>query len=246
MLAIRSFLYNLFGFGSVILFATVLLLCFWAPYRFHWFICVTWCRLALWGARFFCGIHIEVEGHENVPNTPSVIMIKHTSTLETLWQVTWFPQTTWVVKKEILWAPFFGWAIGLALKPIALDREGGGAAVRQVVRQGTEKLRAGIWVTIFPEGTRMAPGQTRKYGISGAALAREARVPIVPVAHNAGDLWQRRSFIKRPGTVRFVIGPPVDPTVREPRDTNLLVQDWIESRMREISTVYQYALQDST
>jgi 1-acyl-sn-glycerol-3-phosphate acyltransferase len=92
----------------------------------------------------------------------------------------------------------------------------------------------------------MAPGQTRKYGISGAALAREARVPIVPVAHNAGDLWQRRSFVKRPGTVRFVIGPPVDPTVREPRDTNLLVQDWIETTMREISTVYQFALQDPT
>lgn len=246
MLAVRSLLYNLFGFGSIILFAIVVIACFWAPYRFHWFLCVSWCRLAVWGAEFICGIRVVVEGEENVPRTPSVVMIKHTSALETLWQVTYFPQTAWVIKREILWAPFFGWAIGLALKPIAIDRSGGGSAVKQVIRQGTEKLRQGVWVTVFPEGTRMAPGQTRKYGISGAALAREAGVPIVPVAHNAGDLWQRRSFIKKPGTVRFVIGPPVDPAGREPRDTNVIVQDWIEGTMQEISSVYRAARETVT
>ncbi len=239
MLAARSLLFNVFGFCSVMLFAIVILACFWAPYRVRWFLCVTWCRLALWAARFFCDIHIVVEGGENVPNRPSVVMIKHTSTLETLWQVTYFPRAAWVVKREILWAPFFGWAIGLALQPIAINRSGGATAVRQVVRQGMKKLEQGIWVTVFPEGTRMAPGQTRKYGSTGAALARAANVPIVPVAHNAGDLWQRRSFIKKPGVVRFVIGPPVDPAELEPRDTNVQVQNWVEARMREISTVYQ-------
>ena len=239
MLALRSLLFNIFGFCSVILFAIVIIASFWAPYRFHWFLCVTWCRLALWAAGFFCGIRIVVEGGENVPATPSVVMIKHTSTLETLWQVAYFPRSAWVVKRELLWAPFFGWAIGLALQPIAINRAGGASAVKQVVRQGMEKLQQGTWVTVFPEGTRMAPGQTRKYGSSGATLARAAQVPIVPVAHNAGDLWQRRSFIKRPGIVRFVIGPPVDPADREPRETNLVVQAWIEDRMREISTVYE-------
>lgn len=239
MLALRSLLFNVFGFGSVVLFAIAILLCFWAPYRFHWFLCVTWCRLAVWAAKFFCGIHIVVEGEDNVPKTPSVVLIKHTSTLETLWQVTYFPQSTWVVKRELLWAPFFGWAIGLALHPIAINRSSGAVAVKQVIRQGTETLRRGIWVTVFPEGTRMAPGQTRKYGVSGAALAREAGVPIVPVAHNAGDLWQRRSFIKKPGTVRFVIGPPVDAADKDPRETNLIVQNWVEDKMREISAVYK-------
>jgi len=241
VLALRSLAFNVFGFGSVVLFAIVLLLCFWAPYRFHWFMCVTWCRLAVWAAKFFCGIHVVVEGEENVPDRPSVVMIKHTSTLETLWQVTYFPQTTWVLKREILYAPFFGWAIGLALKPIAIDRGAGGAAVRQVIRQGREKLAQGIWVTIFPEGTRMAPGQTRKYGVSGAALACDTGVPVVPVAHNAGDLWQRRSFTKKPGTVRFVIGPTIDPAGLEPRQVNEKAQAWVEATMHEISAVYQSA-----
>jgi 1-acyl-sn-glycerol-3-phosphate acyltransferase len=144
-----------------------------------------------------------------------------------------------VLKREILAAPFFGWAIGLTLEPIAIDRAGGGAAVKQVIRQGTDKLRQGIWVTIFPEGTRMAPGKTRKYGVSGAALARDAGVAIVPVAHNAGDVWPRQSFIKRAGTVRFVIGPPVDAAGRDPRETSLQVQDWVEGTMRQISAAYQ-------
>ena len=239
MLILRSLAYNVFGFSSVVVAATILLVGFWAPYRFHWAMCVGWCRLAVWGAKFFCGIKTVVEGAENLPDTPSVIMIKHTSTLETLWQVTWFPQTTWVLKREILYAPFFGWAIGLALKPIAINRKGGGSAVKQVIEQGTRKLKEGVWVTIFPEGTRMPPGETRKYGISGAALAREANVPIVPVAHNAGDIWTRRSFTKRPGTVRFVIGPPIDPSGQSPKETNLLVQSWIEDKMLEISRVYQ-------
>ena len=111
--------------------------------------------------------------------------------------------------------------------------------MKQVIRQGKERLADGIWVTVYPEGTRVRPGETRKYGISGAALAKEAAAPIVPVAHNAGDLWQRREFVKRPGTVRFVIGPPIDATTQSPKETNILVQDWIESKMHEISTAYQ-------
>lgn len=239
MIFLRSLAYNIFGFGTVFIAATLLIVTFWAPYRFLWAICVTWCRLAVWSANFFCGIKTVVEGRENLPDTPSVIMIKHTSTLETLWQVTAFPQTTWVVKRELLLAPVFGWAIGIALKPIAINRKAGTSAVKQVIRQGREKLASGIWITIFPEGTRMPPGETRKYGISGAALAREANVSIVPVAHNAGDFWTRLSFSKKPGTVRFCIGPAIDASAQSPKETNLIVQDWIENKMHEISAVYQ-------
>ncbi len=191
---------------------------------------------------FFCGIKVVVEGQENLPETASVIMVKHSSALETYGHVPFFPRTTWVIKREILWIPFFGWALKLIFDPIAIDRRSRGQAVRQVIRQGKQKLADGVWVTVFPEGTRMAPGETQKYGASGAALAKEAGVMIVPVAHNAADLWQRRELTKRPGTVRFCIGPPIDPAGRSPKETNLVVQAWIENKMREISSSYKGAV----
>jgi 1-acyl-sn-glycerol-3-phosphate acyltransferase len=144
-----------------------------------------------------------------------------------------------VVKRELVWAPIFGWAIGLVLEPIAIKRSARSNAVKQVISQGKKKLAKGVWVTIFPEGTRMPPGETRKYGVSGAALAQEANVMIVPVAHNAGDCWPRLVFTKRPGTVRFCIGPPISAQGRTPKETNLVVQEWIENKMLEISTTYQ-------
>ena len=239
VLWIRSALFLAFGFTSIIVFATFALLVFWAPQSFLWKVAVNYCRLALWGGDFFCGMKVVVEGRENIPSEPSVIMIKHTSTLETYGHVPMFPPTAWVVKRELVWAPVFGWAIGLVLSPIAIKRSDRGNAVKQVISKGKEKLASGIWVTIFPEGTRMPPGETRKYGVSGAALAQEANVMIVPVAHNAGDLWRRREFIKRPGTVRFCIGPPISAEGRPPKETNLIVQAWIENKMKEISTAYQ-------
>lgn len=235
---LRSALFLAFGFLSVAVFAVFALLVFWAPQAFLWKIVVSYCRLALWAGDFFCGMKVIVEGQENLPDEPCVIMIKHTSTLETYAHVPMFPRASWVLKREVTWMPVFGWVIGLLFKPIAIHRGARSAAVKQVISQGKERLRSGIWVTIFPEGTRLPPGETRRYGVSGAALAQEANVPIVPVAHNAGDVWPRQTFIKRPGIVRFVIGPPISAQGRPPRETNLVVQEWIEGKMREISTAY--------
>ena len=239
MLTIRSLLFTSFLFITAILGAMLVLLFFWAPGRVHWAITDGWCRLSLWAGDFFCGLKTVVEGRENIPSEPSVVMIKHTTALETYWQVTMFPRTAWVVKRELLWIPFFGWALALSLEAIGVNRGSGASAVKQVIRLGKEKLAKGIWVTIFPEGTRMPPGETRRYGSSGAALASEAGCKIVPVAHNAGDFWPRRGFYKRPGTVRFVIGPPIDATQQTPKETNVLVQNWIESTMHEISDAYK-------
>ncbi len=239
MLFIRSLLFNIVAWVSILLFASALILLFWAPRRIHSWLCVTWCRFASWSVKVICGIKVEIEGRENIPDEPSVIMLKHTSTFETFWHVTLFPQTVWVVKRELLWIPFIGWAISLALDPIAINRSAGGSAIKQVMDQGKDRLSQGIWVSIFPEGTRMPPGETRKYGSSGAALARDANVKIVPVAHNAGDFWQRRSFTKRPGTITVRVGAPIDPAGQSPKEVNLVVQKWIETQMHEISSVYK-------
>ena len=187
--------------------------------------------------RWLCGLRWEVEGQENIPDVPSVIMIKHTTVFEAYAQLTIFPPQAWVLKRELLWLPAFGWGLA-AMKPIAIDRGAKARAVQQVVEQGKDRLANGIWVTIFPEGTRMPLGQTRRYGISGALLAQEAQVPVVPVAHNAGDFWPRRGLKKEPGRIQFCIGPPINPGNKTPRDLNLEVQAWVESKMQEISIGY--------
>ena len=236
---IRSALFYVFGGTTVVGICIVLIFMFWAPRSWAAAVCKGYCGLLLWAGGVICGMRVVVEGQENVPDEASVIMIKHTTTLETYGHVSMFPRTSWVVKREILWAPIIGWAMGLVLQPIAIKRSAGASSVKQVIRQGKERLADGIWVTIFPEGTRVPPGETRKYGVSGAALAKEANVMIVPVAHNAGDYWQRREFAKRPGTVHFCIGPPISAQGRPPKETNLVVQDWIETKMGEISSEYQ-------
>lgn len=236
---VLSTVFVVFSFSAGIVFAAASLLFFWAPTNFLWGFVTTYCRLLLRAGDFFCGLNVVVEGEENLPDTASVIMIKHTSALETYGHVPFFPKTSWVIKRDLLWIPVFGWALALLFRPIAINRRAGGRAIKQVIREGQEKLAAGTWVTVFPEGTRVGPGETRKYGTSGAALAKEAGVSIVPVAHNAGDFWRRRELTKRPGTIRFCIGPPINASTQPVKETNLIVQDWIENKMAEISTEYQ-------
>jgi len=238
-LFLRSLLYNLYAITSATLHSLLVLLLFWAPARVRVAVCRHYCSNVIAVADHLCGIKIIVEGRENLPDTPSVLMIKHTSTMETLWQVSEFPQAVWVLKQEMLAVPIIGWAIVLANNPIGVNRKKGRSSVKQVISKGSERLADGAWVTVFPEGTRMPPGETRRYGVSGAALARDAKVPIVPIAHNAADFWPRRAFSKHPGTVRFCIGPPVDATQQEPKQTNLIVQGWIEAKMLEISSGYK-------
>src|SRR5690606_22674463 len=134
----------------------------------------------------------------HLPSRNAIVLMKHSSAWETLAQLQIFPKQTWVIKRELMWAPFLGWVLPL-LKPIAIDRRGGRDAVRQVIEQGTQRLEDGFWVVIFPEGTRVPPGQTRRYGLSGALLASETGRTVVPVAHNAGLFWPRRGWVKRPG-----------------------------------------------
>lgn len=194
---------------------------------------VGWARAMVWLCRVLCGLDFSVEGQQYLPERNSVVLIKHSSAYETLVQLLLFPPQSWVLKRELMWAPFFGWGLAV-LQPIAIRRKAGRSAVEQVVAQGAERLAQGLWVVVFPEGTRMPPGETRRYGVSGALLAQAAGTRLVPVAHNAGDFWPRRGWRKRSGTVRFCIGPAVDPAGRDPRKVNLEVQEWIEHKVSEL------------
>ena len=197
-----------------------------------------WARTHLWLLKVLCRLDYVVEGLENIPREGAHISYwKHASTWETLAQMLIFPPQSWVLKREIIWIPLIGWATHF-LRPIAINRSAGHRAVNQVVEQGKERLEEGLWILLFPEGTRVLPGKTRKYGLSGALLASQTGALLVPVAHNAGDYWQRRGLLKKPGTIRVVIGPPIETLGREPRALNAEAQSWIEGTMREISSAY--------
>lgn len=244
MLLLRSLLYTTLLFLSVIPFASFVVLA--RPFGYDAALrgARGWGKLQMWGLRVLCGIDYTVEGLEHIPrDRPVICYIKHTSAWETAAQIVVFPGQSWVLKRELMYIPILGWALW-ALDAIHIDRNAGSSAVRQVVDQGKEKLAAGHWVNIFPEGTRMPPGTTRRYGVSGSILARDTNTPILPVAHNAGDLWQRNAFLKHPGTVTMRIGPLIEPRGRDPVAINAEAQAWIEAQMKELSPGYAGVLLD--
>lgn len=193
-----------------------------------------WSGINLFALRWLCGLRWRIHGLENLPDYPVVVFAKHQSTWETIVLPLLFPPTVWVVKRELLRVPFFGWGIA-AMRSIAIDRSAGRAAVEQMLEQGRLRLRQGLWVVVFPEGTRVRPGTTARYRKGGAILAAETGTPILPVAHNAGDFWPRHSFVKHPGEVVISILPPIDPSGRTPEELNELASKAIESEMARIS-----------
>lgn len=190
-------------------------------------------RQFMWLLKHVVGLDCEVHGKENIPEQNTVVYLRHESVWETIAELVLFPRQCWVLKRELMWVPFIGWALH-ALQPIAIDRKARGTALEQVVRQGKQRLADGLWVMIFPEGTRVAPLKSRRYGLSGAVLAREANKKILPVAHNAGDFWPRRSFMKYPGTVQVFIGPPIETYGRAPAAITRDAKAWIDGRLETL------------
>ena len=238
---IRSLLFTVILFLGTFAYAIAVMVTHVLPLSYRHAVSRHWARTMLGLCKRLCGLDYVVEGIENIPREGAHISFwKHSSTWETMTQTLLFPPQSWVLKREIMWIPLVGWAVH-GLKPIAIDRRAGHRAVNQVVEQGLERLREGLWVLVFPEGTRVLPGQTRKYGISGALLASRSGAKLVPVAHNAGDFWPRRGLLKRRGTIRVVVGPPIESAGRDPRDINAEAQAWIEGTMREISAAYRDA-----
>jgi 1-acyl-sn-glycerol-3-phosphate acyltransferase len=235
MQLIGSLIFTLFLFAWTFFYAIFFVIaCSFLPFRKRFVLARVWGLVLLWALKVTCRLDYRIEGRENLPDGNHIALWKHSSSWETIAMAVVFPRQVWVLKRELTWIPVVGWGIR-QLHAIAIDRKSGHSAVGQVVEQGKQRLDEGDWIMIFPEGTRMPPGQTRKYGVSGTLLAVERNKLIVPVAHNAGSYWPRRGWMKKPGTVRLVIGPPIEPAGRDVREINKEVQDWIESTVSSLT-----------
>ena len=232
---IASLVFTTFLFAWTFVYAIVfLILAVLVPFPRRFALARVWARVLLAMLRALCGLTYRVEGLERLPAGCHIAFWKHASSWETIAMSVIFPRQVWVLKRELQWIPIVGWCIRL-LHAIAIDRGSGRLAVNQVVEQGQERFAEGDWVMFFPEGTRVAAGETRRYGVSGALLASAAGKLVVPVAHNAGYFWPRRGWMKRRGQISVVIGEPIPAAGRDPREINDQAQAWIEDQVRRLA-----------
>jgi 1-acyl-sn-glycerol-3-phosphate acyltransferase len=234
---LRAIVFLIFQLVVTPCYAVAMMLMAWSPRLTTYGMAASWCAVNLWGAKWICGIRWHVGGLDNIPADtraePHIVMSKHSSTWETLALNLYFPPLAFVAKKELLAIPFFGWGFRLA-SPITIDRRAGTDAMEQIVAQGRERFKQGFWIVIYPEGTRIRAGRRAKYKTGGARLAIAMDVPIIPVAHNAGYLWPKGLFGKRPGTVTMTIGRPISPAGKDPARLTQEVEAWIEGEVARL------------
>jgi 1-acyl-sn-glycerol-3-phosphate acyltransferase len=233
MVFLRSMIFFLLQVIITPLYAMLTILTFPLPPLARYRFISGWARIMLWLLRVLCGIHMEVRGRENIPKEPCIVLCKHQSAWETIALQEVFPPQVWVLKRELLWVPFFGWGLAMT-SPIAIDRSSGKEAIKQLLKQGKDRLARGFCVVIFPEGTRIPYGQRGKYKIGGALLAASSGAPVVPVAHNAGKLWGRKAFVKHPGVITMSIGAAILPDGLKAEEINRRVEEWIESEVARL------------
>lgn len=194
----------------------------------------SWGATNLWLMKAICGLDYRILGAENLPADAAIIMSKHQSTWETIaLKKILRPEQSWVLKRELMWVPIFGWALA-SVPTIAIDRKSGRQAVKQIVEQGIPLLEQGRVIVVFPEGTRTAPGEHHKYGIGGSILAEKSGYPVVPIAHNAGVFWKRRGLKKYPGTIDVVVGKPIETKGKKASQITREVEAWIEGEVARL------------
>lgn len=240
MTRLRSLFYLSIMAVTVIVYSIPIVTLGWfMPLRWGGGISRSWARVNLAALESICGLGYRVTGIENLPLGAYIVLSKHQSAWETIaLRALLPPEHVWVLKRELIWVPFFGWALA-ALKPIAIDRKSGRHAIRQLLKQGIAALNGGRPVVIFPEGTRVAPGTRKKYGIGGAMLAEKSGAPVIPIAHNAGVFWRRRDIDKYPGTIDLVVGLPIHTVGHSVSAINASVEDWIETTVASLPSSHR-------
>jgi len=232
---LRSIVYEVLRFAITIVFALISLFTFAFKPLTRYRIITAWSHLVVGLAWAVCGVRYRVIGRDNLPSGPCIVLSKHQSAWETLAYQVILPPQVWVLKRELLRVPFFGWGLAM-MSPIAIDRGSATRALKQTLDQGRSRLTDGWWIVIFPEGTRTAPGERGRYHLGGAWLACKTGAPVVPIAHNAGSVWGRNAFIKYPGTITVSIGPAIEPDALDPGTLNRKAEDWIENEVAHLGS----------
>jgi len=231
---LRTVLFYLFNIATVTPWSFIVVASRLFPVHTRYRLCTLWTRSSIWSARVICGIRWKVEGWENLPDAPAIVLPKHQSTWETFWLPSFLPRDlTFVYKRELNLLPFFGWGIA-STQMISIDRSKGQDAFEQVVEQGTNRLGRGWWIVIFPEGTRTPPGSTKRYKTGGPRLAVRTGAYALPIAVNSGECWPKNGLL-RPGVITISIGKPIDPKGKSAEEVGALVESWIENEMRRLA-----------
>ena len=232
-LYIRSAIFWLFHVLTLLPVVGSLIVFFWLPINARYAIASSWAKINMRLLKFICNLDYEIKGKENIPQQAALVLSNHQSTWETLAFQDFLPNQLWVLKKELLKVPVFGWGLAL-ISPIAIDRSAGKKAVDQIVEQGEKKLASGRWVIVFPEGTRISPGVDSKYKMGGFIFATRINHPVLPVAHNAGEFWPKHSFIKYPGTITVSIGDAFNAKDMDAAEVKAKVEGWIKQELNVI------------
>ncbi len=233
MLILRSLLFYTGQIISTILIAPIGIIAFPLDFKKRYYLITRWAVFNLWWLKICCNVTYEIKGKDNIPEKPCIVMSKHQSAFETLALQQIFIPQVWILKKELLQIPIYGWGLA-SMQPIAINRDSTIKSFRQIADQGCERLQKGYWVIIFPEGTRVAPNKKKKYLPGGGMLAEKSGAQVVPVAHNAGRLWSRNSMIKKPGLITIKIGPVIESENKSAKEITDEVENWIEKEIGEL------------
>ena len=233
MLILRSLLFYIGQIISTILIAPISVMAFPLNFKKRYYLITRWAIFNLWWLKVCCNVSYEVTGIDNIPEKPCVVMCKHQSAFETLALQQIFIPQVWILKKELLQIPIYGWGLA-SMQPIAINRGSAIKSFKQIADQGYERLKKGYWVIIFPEGTRVAQNEKKKYLPGGGMLAEKSGSQVVPVAHNAGRLWPRNSMIKKPGLITIKIGPVIKSKNKSAKEITKEVENWIERTVGEL------------
>lgn len=230
---LRSLLFYAGLISSVIFIVPFCFIIYPLPFAKRYYFATRWTAFNLWWLKITCNLKHTVEGLENIPAEACIIMCKHQSAWETLAIQLIFPIQVWILKRELLWIPIYGWGLA-SMHPIAIDRDSAIKSFKQIIKQGRLRLKEGLWIVIFPEGTRITPGQSKKYLPGGGMLAKKSGTMIIPVAHNAGYFWPKNGIAKKPGVIQMVIGKAINPKGKTATEITTEVETWIEGTVNKL------------